>query len=533
MESIFSFEWLAALGGILLMDLLLSGDNAILIALVCKNLPHKQKKKAMIVGGMGAVLIRITLTIFATRLLAVPYLQFLGGLALLYIAFKLLTDREEDAENETSPDSFSSAVKTILLADLIMSVDNILSMAGIANTVDGDRWTLILCGLLISIPIVLCGAQFFLFLLQKFPVILYFGAGILAFTAGKMIALDQAVGRYFAPFVTEIEIFLTIFVLLLGLYYNRKQETLTENKAVVSPEHSGSTFFLGGIEMNTLKTAVLMALLTGLLVAVGAMFGGRSGASIMLLISLGINFFSYWYSDSIVLKAYDAQEVTPTQAPELYKMVEKLVQRADLPMPKVYIIDTDIPNAFATGRNPAHAAVAVTTGIMRTLQYDELSGVIAHELAHIKHRDTLISTIVASVAGVISWIGSMAQWAAIFGVGRSEEEEDGGGMLGMLFTIIVAPLAAFLIQMAISRSREFDADETGGQICGNPLSLAAALEKIDYYAKNAVMQQATPSTAHLFIINPLAGSGQKIMNLFSTHPATEVRVARLKEQATR
>lgn len=284
--------------------------------------------------------------------------------------------------------------------------------------------------------------------------------------------------------------------------------------------------------MNTLKTAVLMALLTGILVAVGGVFGGRGGATIMLMVSLGINFFSYWYSDSIVLKAYDAREVTPTQAPDLYRMVENLAGNADLPMPKVYIIDTDVPNAFATGRNPAHAVVAVTTGIMKTLQYDELAGVVAHELSHIKHRDTLISTIVASIAGVISWIGNMAQWAAIFGMGRNEnEEEGGGGMLGMLFTIIVAPLAAMLIQMAISRSREFEADASGGKICGNPLALASALEKIEYYAKNAVMQQATPSTAHLFIINPLAGSGKKIMNLFSTHPLTAERIARLKQQA--
>lgn len=285
--------------------------------------------------------------------------------------------------------------------------------------------------------------------------------------------------------------------------------------------------------MNTLKTTVLMALLTGLLVAVGGLFGGRGGATIMLIVSFGINFFSYWYSDTIVLKAYDAREVTPTQAPDLYRMVENLAGNADLPMPKVYIIDTDVPNAFATGRNPSHAAVAVTTGIMRTLQYDELAGVLAHELSHIKHRDTLISTIVASIAGVISWIGNMAQWAAIFGMGRNDDEDNGGGFIGMMFTIIVAPLAALLIQMAISRSREYEADLSGGQICRNPLALASALEKIEYYAQNAVMQQATPATAHMFIINPLAGSAKKLMNLFSTHPATAERIARLREQAKR
>jgi len=283
--------------------------------------------------------------------------------------------------------------------------------------------------------------------------------------------------------------------------------------------------------MNMLKTTILMALLTGILVAVGGAFGGRNGATIMLLVSFGMNFFSYWYSDSIVLKAYDAREVTPTQAPDLYNMVEKLCANADLPMPKVYIIDTDVPNAFATGRNPSHAAVAVTTGIMKTLQYDELAGVVAHELSHIKNRDTLISTMAASIAGVISWIATMAQWSAIFGMGRNNDEEGSGGTAGLLFTIIVAPLAAMLIQMAISRSREYEADASGGKICGNPLALASALEKIDYYAKNIVMRQATPATSHMFIINPLAGSKEKIMNLFSTHPATVERIAKLKEQA--
>lgn len=284
--------------------------------------------------------------------------------------------------------------------------------------------------------------------------------------------------------------------------------------------------------MNTLKTTLLLALLTGVLVAVGGAVGGKSGATIMLIISFGMNFFSYWYSDSIVLKMYDARQVSDTQAPDLYNMVKGLAQNADIPMPRVYIIDTDVPNAFATGRNPANGVVAVTTGIMRTLQYEELQGVVAHELAHIKNRDTLISTVVASIAGVISWIGSMAQWAAIFGSGRSDEE-DNGGMAGMLFTIIIAPLTATLIQMGISRSREFEADETGGKICRNPLALASALQKIEHYAKHAVMQQATPATSHMFIINPLSGAGKTIMNLFSTHPDTAQRVAKLQEQARR
>lgn len=284
--------------------------------------------------------------------------------------------------------------------------------------------------------------------------------------------------------------------------------------------------------MNTLKTTLLLALLTGVLVAVGGAVGGKSGATVMLIISFGMNFFSYWYSDSIVLKMYDARQVSDTQAPDLYNMVKGLAQNADIPMPRVYIIDTDVPNAFATGRNPANGVVAVTTGIMRTLQYEELQGVVAHELAHIKNRDTLISTVVASIAGVISWIGSMAQWAAIFGAGRSDEE-DNGGMAGMLFTIIIAPLTATLIQMGISRSREFEADEAGGKICRNPLALASALQKIEHYAKNAVMQQATPATSHMFIINPLSGTGKSIMSLFSTHPDTAKRVAKLQEQAKR
>ena len=284
--------------------------------------------------------------------------------------------------------------------------------------------------------------------------------------------------------------------------------------------------------MNTIKTTILMALLTGLLVAVGGFFGGSHGAAIMLVISLGMNFFSYWFSDSIVLRAYDAREIDESQAPELYRLVQRLAANAELPMPKVCIIDTDIPNAFATGRNPSHAAVAVTTGIMRALQYEELGGVLAHELSHIKHRDTLISTIAASIAGVISMIANIAQWAAIFGIGRSSDDDDNGGLVGMLFTIIVAPIAAMLIQLAISRSREYDADKSGGQICGNPLALASALEKIEYYAQNArPMEQATPATSHMFIINPLANSGKMLMNLFSTHPATADRIARLREQA--
>ena len=284
--------------------------------------------------------------------------------------------------------------------------------------------------------------------------------------------------------------------------------------------------------MNTLKTLILMALLTGIMVAVGGSFGGTSGATVMLLISLGMNLFSYWFSAPMVLRAYNAQEVTREEAPELYGMVEQLAANAHLPMPKLCIINSDVPNAFATGRNPSHAAVAVTTGIMRVLDYNELSGVLGHELTHVKNRDILISTIAAAMAGVISWIANIAQWAAIFGVGRSDDDEEGGGLLGSLVTIIIAPIAAFLIQMAISRSREYAADKGGGEICGNPEYLASALSKIDYYAKHAQpLPDATPATAHMFIVNPLEGVGSTIMNLFSTHPATEDRIARLHAQA--
>lgn len=282
--------------------------------------------------------------------------------------------------------------------------------------------------------------------------------------------------------------------------------------------------------MNMLKTTILMALLTGILVAAGGAIGGSHGAVFMLIISIGMNFFSYWFSDSIVLKSYNAQEVTYQEAPQLYGMVQNLADRAGIPMPKVCIIDSDVPNAFATGRSPDHAAVAVTTGIMRVLDYNELSGVVGHELSHVKHRDILISTIAASMAGAISTIAYVAQWAGIFG-GRSSDD-DRGGIIGLMATAIIAPIAAAIIQMAISRSREYDADKSGGEICGNPLYLASALEKIDYYATHArPMAHATNATAHMFIINPLKGIGGTVASLFSTHPSTADRIARLRQQA--
>ena len=284
--------------------------------------------------------------------------------------------------------------------------------------------------------------------------------------------------------------------------------------------------------MNTIKTTMLMALLMGILIAVGGAFAGRSGAMIMLVISLLMNFITYWFSDSMVLSAYGAKEVSEREAPELYRLVSNLAANANLPMPKVCIVNSGVPNAFATGRNPSHAAVAVTTGLMQALNYDEIGGVLSHELAHIKHRDTLISTIAAAMAGVISMIASIAQWAAIFGGGRSDDDDDNGGLIGLIVTIVIAPLAAALIQMAISRSREYDADETGGQICGNPNALANALQKIEYFSLNAPpMAQATTSTAHMCIINPLKGSRKMLSSLFSTHPATEDRIARLRQQA--
>ncbi|QNH54455.1 zinc metalloprotease HtpX [Selenomonas timonae] len=285
--------------------------------------------------------------------------------------------------------------------------------------------------------------------------------------------------------------------------------------------------------MNTLKTTMLMALLMALMVALGGIFAGHTGMTVMLIIALGMNFFSYWFSDRMVLSMYNAQEVDRSSAPELYGLVEKLAGRAELPMPRVYIINEDAPNAFATGRNPSNAAVAVTTGLMRALDYNEISGVLGHELAHVKHRDILISTIAATMATVISYAASIAQWAAIFGGGRSSDD-DRGGIIGMIATAIIAPIAAALIQMAISRSREYSADEGGAEICGNPNYLAAALEKIEYYAVHgAQLPEATPATAHMCIINPLTGRDISFKSLFSTHPDTQERIARLREQAQR
>lgn len=276
--------------------------------------------------------------------------------------------------------------------------------------------------------------------------------------------------------------------------------------------------------MNALKTTFLMALLMVLAVFIGYAIGGNGGMMIAFVFALGMNFFSYWFSDKIVLKMYKAQPVTETESPRLFAIVRDLSQRAGLPMPKVYIIPNDTPNAFATGRNPEHAAVAVTSGIMNILSENELRGVLGHELAHVKHRDILIGTIAAVFAGAISMLAHLAQWAAIFGGGRSDEDRGGGG-LGMLAMAIVAPIAALLIQMAISRSREYLADEDGARFHGNPRDLASALAKLHRGAERMPMH-ATPATAHMFIVNPLTGGG--IMSLFSTHPPMEERIKRLE-----
>ena len=277
---------------------------------------------------------------------------------------------------------------------------------------------------------------------------------------------------------------------------------------------------------NILKTAILMAAITALFVVIGSMLGGQKGMILALLFALGMNFFSYWFSDKMVLKMYNTQEVDASSAPQFYAMVQELAQRAGLPMPRVYLIQEDAPNAFATGRNPEHAAVAATTGILRVLSARELRGVMAHELAHVKHRDILISTISATMAGAIS---ALANFAMFFG-GRDSEGRP-VNPIASIAVAILAPLAASLIQMAISRAREFEADRGGAEISGDPAALASALQKIEAYARGVPFQAAEehPATAQMMILNPLHGGG--IAKLFSTHPATEERVARLMQMA--
>ncbi len=281
--------------------------------------------------------------------------------------------------------------------------------------------------------------------------------------------------------------------------------------------------------MNHFKTFLLMLVLTALFILVGTAIGGRSGAIYAFVFAALMNFFTYWFSDKIVLRMYGAREVSQSEAPELYGVVAELTSKASLPMPKVYIMENETPNAFATGRNPEHAAVAVTTGILKILSKEELMGVIGHELSHIRNRDILISTIAATIAGAISMLATMARWGAMFGGFRSDNEEGGrgGNILVVLLVSIFASIAAMLIQMAISRSREYMADE-GGAHLAHPHSLAKALGKLEVAAQRIPME-ANPSTAHMFIVNPLRGGG--VLSLFSTHPPIEERIARLEEMA--
>ena len=279
--------------------------------------------------------------------------------------------------------------------------------------------------------------------------------------------------------------------------------------------------------MNFFKTTILLAVLTAILVFAGDALGGRSGAMTALIFAGIMNFGAYWFSDKIVLMMYRAKPVTEAEAPDLYAITRDLTMKAGLPMPKVYIMENDTPNAFATGRNPSHAAVATTTGIMRLLSREELSGVIGHELAHIQNRDILISTISATIAGAISDLAHVAQWAAMFG--SSRDDERGGNPIALIAMMIVAPLAAMIIQMAISRSREYGADEGGARITGNPLSLANALRKLEYANKRIPMAVPNEATAHMFIVSPL--SGGSLLRLFSTHPPIEERIKRLEAMA--
>lgn len=278
--------------------------------------------------------------------------------------------------------------------------------------------------------------------------------------------------------------------------------------------------------MNVVKTVFLMTLMMVLFLFVGYLLGGNTGMTIALVFSLIMNFGSYWFSDKIVLKMYKAKEVNRDTAPKFYDMIERLSKQANLPMPKVYLINDPTPNAFATGRNPDHAAVAATTGILQGLSNEELAGVMAHELAHVKHRDTLISTIAATLVGSISYIAQMAGWVFMFG--RSDDDSPGSG-IGGLVLLVLSPILAMLLQMAISRSREFAADRGGAEFTGNPLGLASALEKISRGNQLKPVNHSNPTTAHMFIINPLRGGG--VSKLFSTHPPTEERIKRLQAMA--
>jgi heat shock protein HtpX len=279
--------------------------------------------------------------------------------------------------------------------------------------------------------------------------------------------------------------------------------------------------------MNYAKTTLLLGVLTCILVLLGQFIGGTQGAIGFFIFAAIMNFVSYWFSDKIVLMTCRAKEVSETDAPVLYRVVRRLSMQASLPMPKVYIVDNPSPNAFATGRNPAHASVAATTGILQILSEDELEGVMAHELSHVKNRDILISSIAATIAGAITMIGNALQWGAMFG-GASRDDDERGGMLGMIAMAIIAPIAAMIVQLAISRSREYAADAEGARLSHKPLMLAHALGKLESAVKQIPMQGVNPSTAHLFIVNPFRGG---LLGLFSTHPPMEERIRRLEEMA--
>jgi len=276
---------------------------------------------------------------------------------------------------------------------------------------------------------------------------------------------------------------------------------------------------------NLVKTTLLLALLTGLFIAVGGLVGGRSGMIMAFLLALVMNFVSYWFSDKIVLKMYGAQPIEENQLPVVQRIVRGLATRSGIPMPKLYVIPSDSPNAFATGRSPQHAAVAVTEGILRIMNETELEGVLAHELSHVLNRDMLISTVAATVAGAISMIASIARWGLMFGGGSRDDEGRGANPIALLLTVILAPIAAMVIQMAVSRSREYQADASGARLTRNPEGLASALGKLGQ-ATQVIPMDANPATAHLFIVNPL--SGRALAALFSTHPPLEDRIARLR-----
>ena len=278
---------------------------------------------------------------------------------------------------------------------------------------------------------------------------------------------------------------------------------------------------------NQIKTTLLLTTMTVFILIIGQLLGGQQGMVIALILAAGMNFFSYWYSDKLVLRMYRAQEASPQQSPELYNMVSQLTRQAGLPMPRLYVIPQEAPNAFATGRNPRHAAVAVTQGLLRIMNPEEIKGVVAHELAHVKNRDILIGSIAATMAGAIMVLATIARWSAFFGggAGGSDDDEGGLGLIGLIVMSLLAPMAAMIIQMAISRSREYLADATGAAMIGRSEGLASALEKLGAYSARRPLD-AQPATAHMFIVNPL--SGKSLMSLFSTHPPLEDRIARLR-----